>query len=152
MGPLGIHLVDSLLLQKNETMTLGISCYVYWPWRMLVSFWFCRWRGYSPTPHSLKSQLPKWAIRLIPKTCSSTTTLCASPNPDGIWLNALLANRVEISENETCLASPLYTFGLISSNLIKPFCDWQKLVTSRSAGGTKYFQFSLQDNRHPEQF
>ena len=29
MGPLGIHLVDSLLLQKNETMTLGISCYVY---------------------------------------------------------------------------------------------------------------------------
>lgn len=24
MGPLGIHLVDSLLSQKNETVTLGI--------------------------------------------------------------------------------------------------------------------------------
>lgn len=117
---------------------------------MLISLWFCTWGGYTPTLHSLKRQLSKSAIRLILKACSSSTILCASPNPDGIWLNALLADRMEISKNETCLASSLYTFGLIFSPLIKPFYDWQKLMTSRSADGTKYFQFSLQDNRHPE--
>ena len=46
----------------------------------------------------------------VPETYSSSATSCASPNPDGIWLNTSLADRMEIPEHETCLASLLYTF------------------------------------------
>lgn len=152
MGPLGIsHLVGIPLLWENKTVAQE-NLPVFIDPEDSNMIWVCSQGEYLSLPHTLKSQLPKSAIRLIPKASPSSATLCASPNPDGIWFNTSLADRMETSENDTCLPSSLYTFGLISSPLIKSFGGWQKLMTSRSADRMKYFQWSLHEGRHPAQF